>query len=115
MNVTAIQCPYCAEDIKPGAIKCKHCGSSLESAPERAIKGAVSGKAYEALPWFRRNLPFVLLYLFLWPVALGIMWSGDVYYRRKGRVMTYGLPSKIVLSLLAVGWGIRALAGMVSQ
>jgi len=26
------QCPYCKEDIKEGAIKCKHCGEILLSA-----------------------------------------------------------------------------------
>ena len=26
-----MQCPYCKEDIQEGAIKCKHCGSSLLS------------------------------------------------------------------------------------
>ncbi len=28
----ARQCPYCKEDIKPDAIKCKHCGSRVTSA-----------------------------------------------------------------------------------
>ena len=26
---TACACPYCKEDIKPDAVKCKHCGSQI--------------------------------------------------------------------------------------
>ena len=31
-------CPFCKEDIRVGAIKCKHCGSMLE-APAAASPG----------------------------------------------------------------------------
>ena len=30
-SVLYVRCPYCAEDIRPEAIKCKHCGSDLSS------------------------------------------------------------------------------------
>ncbi|MEG9306422.1 zinc ribbon domain-containing protein [Klebsiella pneumoniae] len=31
-----VKCPYCAEMIKPEAIKCKHCGSDVKEAIEVA-------------------------------------------------------------------------------
>jgi len=30
-NIKITECPYCKEEIKEGAIKCKHCGSELET------------------------------------------------------------------------------------
>ncbi len=40
-------CPYCAEKIKLGALKCKHCHSTLESEPSPAINGSVRNDGYK--------------------------------------------------------------------
>ncbi len=37
-------CPYCAEEIKQAAIKCKHCATWLVPVPESARSDSISGE-----------------------------------------------------------------------
>ena len=39
MSISLSKCPYCADEIQPDAIKCKHCGSWLSGNPEGPSAG----------------------------------------------------------------------------
>jgi len=62
---------------------------------------------YSQVPWFRRNGFVILAWLLFWPAAVAILWTGDVYYMRKGQLKTYGKAAKVVLSVLALGYTVQ--------
>jgi phage shock protein PspC (stress-responsive transcriptional regulator) len=92
-------CPYCAEEVRAAAIKCKHCGSmlSLRYAPsdwyrsthDRMVAGVCGGLAQQfGVPTAVIRLAFVLMtffsagmgiliYLVLWIVMPSDAWAGD--------------------------------------
>jgi phage shock protein PspC (stress-responsive transcriptional regulator) len=43
-------CPFCAEEIKPAAIKCKHCSTWLVPVPEQAQYDTFWGQGETGLP-----------------------------------------------------------------
>ena len=68
------KCPFCAEDIQDEAIKCKHCGEFLSQKP--------------AEKWYFQPAWLVLIFLFLGPLALPLVWVHPRLNRRNKGVIT---------------------------
>jgi phage shock protein PspC (stress-responsive transcriptional regulator) len=80
MNETRA-CPYCAEEVRAEAIKCKHCGSFLgvrgspndwrRSSSDRMVAGVCGGLAQQfGVPTAVIRLAFVLMTFFAGGVGL---------------------------------------------
>jgi len=81
------ECPYCAEEVAPAAVRCPHCRSRLVALdlsgwyrdhPERRLAGVAAAIAHGlAAPVGVVRVAFVLLTLFVFhvgPLVYGVGW-----------------------------------------
>ncbi len=59
---------------------------------------------YDQVPSFRRQGFFWLTWILFAPIAIGILLTGDVYYRKKGEVHRFGMANRIVAGLIGLLW-----------
>jgi len=86
--VDSRRCPYCAEEVRREAIKCKHCGSSLRArrsvsdwhrtADDKMIAGVCGGIALQfGVPTAIVRLGFVLMTVLQFGLGIlvyGVLW-----------------------------------------
>lgn len=69
---------------------------------------------YDEVPYYRKQWFFWVWWFLFAPVAIGVLLTGDVYYRNKGQVRNFGLPNRVVAGAFAVLWflaGLQEVAG----
>ena len=82
------KCPFCAEDIQDAAIKCKHCGEFLTSAPPNPVEAK--------LPWYFRTSFIIFAVCSVGPLALPLIW----WRPRTSRAWKIGLT----IGILVLSW-----------
>jgi len=85
-----------------------------EPAPVTKGKGA-KYKTYDEVPFFRKQWFFWLSWFIFAPVALVILFSGDVYYRKKEEVVSFGTANKVVGALFCLIWIIRVYVAVTGR
>ena len=68
---------------------------------------------YDQVPSFRRQGVFWLTWVLFSPIAIGILLTGDVYYRKKDEVYRFGMANRVVAGLIAVLWLVGLIQAIV--
>ncbi|MFT5219247.1 MAG: hypothetical protein ACI822_001565 [Gammaproteobacteria bacterium] len=87
-------------------------------APQAPLEsaGAVSGVKYAdyaEVPFYRRQWFFWVLYFTMMPVALLLLLFGDIYYRKKDKIVSFGIINRIVAGLVAVIFIQQVIANII--
>lgn len=116
------KCPYCAEEVKEEAVKCKHCGSSIgpssqiknESAPSypkqnfSTLQKPVSRKkivlvlAVLALIWIVGSIDIYFLFFLAFLVFTALVWRTKKIKTAKNKKRFAGALSAVALVFLVL-------------
>jgi hypothetical protein len=91
---------------------CELTGSNHRTEGEEMSDSYAS---YQDVPWFRKSWFILVGFLIFAPSTLYSLFTGDIYYQKKGQLVTYSKGVKIVtivLCLMASIYWVGVLFGM---
>ena len=108
--MSMVFCRGCGKEIHVSAPTCPHCGV-LQSGSSG--QGKVAYSSYSQVPWYRKSWFIIVGFLLFAPVTLYSLFSGDIYYEKKGEMVTYSKPVKIITIVLCCMTSIWWLGSML--
>lgn len=109
--MSMVFCRTCGKELHQTALACPSC-----SAPQDKTKqmGNATYSSYSQVPWFRKSWFIVVGFLVFAPITLYSLFSGNIYYEKKGQLVTYSKIVKIItiiLCLMSSVWWVGKMLG----
>lgn len=96
--MSMVLCSGCGKEIHQTALACPSCG-----APQGTAKSGANNVVYASyaqVPWFRKSWFILVGFLVFAPVTLYSLFTGDIYFEKKGQLVAYYKGVKIVTIIL---------------
>ena len=59
---------------------------------------------FNQVPFYKKQCFFWLSFIFFVPISLVLLTIGDIYYLKKGNILSFGVANRIVAGAIGIFW-----------